>query len=420
MTYIEFFSNDAIKNIIGSLAKPADKVVLLGDNKSRINRHIKRYESVFADRCYKIAFEAIQINKNDLPSIIRVITDIVIQADKDGEKIAFDLTGGGDLCLVAIGAVSERFRDMNIQMHRFGVRSGRLYDCDGDGNVMEHTAPPELTVREYIRLFGGDISLREEQGFGTETWDMNEEFISDIRTMWGITRDSIAGNNGAWNNLISLFAALDSMSDREGNTASAPAPLLKNRLNESVVKNISKTDNVRKELEKAGLAKATVRDGVLSVTYKNEQIRRCLTKAGQALEMFVYATALLAKEGDGSATYNDVMTGVFIDWDGDFAPADGGANTRNEIDVIMTHGVIPVFVSCKNGAVETEELYKLGSVADEFGGRYAKKVLVASALDNSRSDDNLRQRARDMDIRIIEPLKMSDAQFAEKIRNAWR
>ena len=31
----------------------------------------------------------------------------------------------------------------------------------------------------------------------------------------------------------------------------------------------------------------------------------------------------------------------------------------NEIDVMMMHGMQPVFISCKNGSVETEELYKL-------------------------------------------------------------
>ena len=43
--------------------------------------------------------------------------------------------------------------------------------------------------------------------------------------------------------------------------------------------------------------------------------------------------------------------------------------TKNEIDVMLMRGVVPVFVSCKNGAVKMDELYKLDTVAQRFGGR---------------------------------------------------
>ena len=103
-----------------------------------------------------------------------------------------------------------------------------------------------------------------------------------------------------------------------------------------------------------------------------------------------------------------MKTGVFLDWD---TVADEKIETYNEIDVIVMDGVEPAFVSCKNGAIPVDELYKLNAVAERFGGKYAKKVLVASGLGNLKSDsgnravfidENIRDRAGEMKIKIID------------------
>ena len=112
--------------------------------------------------------------------------------------------------------------------------------------------------------------------------------------------------------------------------------------------------------------------------YKNEQIKCCLTKSGQVLEMAVYAAAIAA-EKKGKKVYTDVRNGVSIDWDGVIHQQEG-RDAENEVDVVATHGMVPVFISCKNGNVPVDELYKLHSVAGKFGGKYAQKVLVAPTL----------------------------------------
>ena len=120
--------------------------------------------------------------------------------------------------------------------------------------------------------------------------------------------------------------------------------------------------------------------------------------------------------------YNDVRNGVCIDWDGDIHfGEDIIKDTENEIDIMMMHRIVPVFVSCKNGNVDMDELYKLNSVADRFGSKYSKKVLVASALDHMGSfADYFRQRARDMNINLIENIQdMTDAELSRKVKSFW-
>ena len=94
-----------------------------------------------------------------------------------------------------------------------------------------------------------------------------------------------------------------------------------------------------------------------------------------------------------------------IDWDGIVhhgAPG-GVKDTKNEIDVMLMHGLTPVFVSCKNGAIKEIELYKLNTVAERFGGEFAKKLLVSTDFDPENEDTRkaFLQRAADMNIVVI-------------------
>ena len=112
----------------------------------------------------------------------------------------------------------------------------------------------------------------------------------------------------------------------------------------------------------------------------------------------------------------DCLTSVTIDWDGDddlgtgtkycYDPDDPSSviDTINEVDVMATCGLMPYFISCKNGFFDSEELYKLYSVGERFGKGYCKKVLITTdmqhAVGNSRGP--LLQRAADMGIELIE------------------
>jgi len=85
------------------------------------------------------------------------------------------------------------------------------------------------------------------------------------------------------------------------------------------------------------------------------------------------------------------------------------------------HDVVPVFISCKNGIVTSDELYKLNTVAERFGGSYAKKVLVATAIDSlGEAGEYLRQRAKDMNIRLLDNIcEMDDAELLRRMKGLW-
>ena len=141
------------------------------------------------------------------------------------------------------------------------------------------------------------------------------------------------------------------------------------------------------------------------------------------MEMKMYITAKNILDEDGKPVYNDVVNGVVIDWDGELHDEEdeNEYDTENEIDILLMHHVVPVFVSCKNGIVTADELYKLNTVAERFGGEYSQKVLIATSIQSlGEAGEYLRQRAEDMNIRIIEDVQnLDDAELERKLKSLW-
>ena len=417
MIYIEFFDTASIVNICACLTDIPEKVVLIGGDIKPMERYKAYYQRVFRDRGYEIEFEPRKVNRNSIDDIVRVLSEVVTSHS----DIAVDLTGGDDLMLVAMGIVKERFKDKNIQLHRFNPRTNSISDCDGDGCTIKNK-PLHLTVQEHIRIYGGDVVFGDNPRNSTQTWDMNGEFISDIEKMWSICKKDVH----RWNVQMQYHAIADNLRSANDNPLKikAKGSAITKALREKKYSfDYSPCWEILRELCSAGLITYLNDSENLSVTFKNEQVKRCLISSGRLLEMKVYSTMKGLKNNDGSPLY-DVMTGVFIDWDG--RTAEDSYDTLNEIDVLATKGVVPVFISCKNGHLSRDfkdELYKFKSVADRFGGQYAKKILITTALDDSQNKDSVahfRKRAEDMGIRIIDDLTtMSDKEAEKTFRNLW-
>jgi len=404
MTYIEFFDRTATENICTALTGNPDRVILVGKEKRLMEKAAGIYKKVLEGRGCKTEFIIKSTDSTRLEAIVEAFEAIV----RENDRCLFDLTGGGDLYLVAAGIIRERYPD-KTELVRFDISGGIAIDCDGNG-YPEFSPLPELSVDENITLFGGEIKYGEG---ATNKWSCTEELFRDIDTLWDISKKDLK----RWNRLTGLFDATDKISRGEARLENDANISLLSTYTETLVTKSNFDVEILERLRKSGLIKSWEFNGnKFRVSYKNHEIKKCLTKAGQVLEMKVFSSALKTLEKDGTLTYNDVMTGVCIDWDGE----ERGSDTENEVDVMMMRGAVPVFVSCKNGFVETDELYKLNTVAHRFGGKYARKALVASWLDlNSSFGKTLKQRADEMNIKILasEIVEMSDGEICKRIRS---
>lgn len=418
MTYIEFFDKTDAENICACLTFTPDRVIFIGDNGDLMKKHIAWYSRVFVDRNQNIEFLYRSVSKSNLEGAVNLLTELVQTYD----DCVFGISGGDELLMLALGIVYEQNRDRNIQIHRFNIRNSTVSDCDKDGNTI-YSHEPKLSVEEQIRIYGGDVIYGDADGEDTYRWDLNEEFVADIERIWQCCR----GNVRYWNKQIGYFETMKELAEKseDGLTLAVRRSVLEAHLARKKIK-FKPARGIISYLLKHGLLTwyDDTDDRFITVSFKDLQVKRCLTKAGQALEMKMYL-AVRAARNNGVPAYDDAMNGVVIDWDGE--PHDEETehiyDTENEMDILLMHGIVPVFVSCKNGIVTSDELHKLDVVARRFGGQYAKKVLIATSIPADDEDDQgayLRQRARDMRIKLVEGVQhMTDQELEKKLRNLW-
>ncbi len=410
MTVIEFFDKASIENVLSALLCGPERVVFIGDSTKRMKRSLEAYRKVLEGRGLQVELLCHGVRKNDLNAIVEVLTAIVEQES----DCVFNLDGGEELYLVAVGMVAQKFPD-KVRLHRFNVRSNSIVELGSDGTD-RLSGPIELSISENIRIYGGSVVGWDSHADGTVDWQFDEDFRRDLEAMWKICRRDPKD----WNNMINT---LDCVSERvaqpEGDGFRAEGKSARAALKRTGDRYVVEPE-ILKALEKAGVIRnLNIWDDTVEFDFKNRQVRKCLTKAGQVLELVVHAAALDARDGDGNPMYNDVSSGVYIDWDAHLEP-DGQADVSNEIDVMMMKGAVPVFISCKNGFVDVDELYKLSHVAYRFGGQYARKVLVATRLDDQSSGKYIRARAEDMGIRVIEDLAdMDPGQRSRLMAKLW-
>lgn len=409
MTVIEFFDKSAIENLAGALLCKPRRVIFVGASRRKMENSIKIYQRILRDRGIDTALSCQTVGKGQLEPIISALCEIV-QTEDD---CVFDLTGGEELYLVAVGAVMARYPD-RVRCQRFNYRKQRLSACDAQGRVIA-SQPLRLSVAETVQMRGGRIVTDPARLSYTYDWDFSEDFVRDAKSLWGICRRDTA----RWNKQIRALSTIDELN---GQMQSLSVRCDRAEILAKLGKRGIRNDflELLPRLESLGVIRELQADGVLSYTFKNEQIKRCLVTEGQILEIAVACRMRALRDRDGSPLYDDVRVGVVMDWD----EQDGSDphQTVNEIDVMATKGAIPIFISCKNGDFYTEELYKLAAVSGHFGGKYAKRALVSTNMERfGEKADYLKARMQDMHIHSIENADaMADRELDSCLRTLWQ
>lgn len=420
MTYIEFFDKTAAENISACLSCPPKRVIYIGDNSKLMKKHIANYEQVFSARGQKIEFLFKTVSNSNLDNAVALLTEIV----ETYRDCVFDITGGDEMLILALGIVYAKNPDKNMQIHKFNLRSNAVYDCDKDGKTIYKDAPA-LSVDENIRIYGGKVAYGTVDESKTYQWDLTPDFLRDVALIWSVCRSVCRVSVRRWNWQICIFEAAEIVGAHGEDPLTTVASLsaMEQYLQQHKMNYRFFYAIISRLLKYGLLTYYEDTETTVTIAYKNEQVKKCLTKAGQALEMKVYITAKGILDKNGSPVYSDALQGVVIDWDGEFhdESTENDYNTENEIDILLMHGVVPVFISCKNGTVTSNELYKLNTVAERFGDRYAKKILVTTSIsDFGDQGMYLRQRAKDMNIKIIEGVQnMEDAALGKELGGIW-
>lgn len=401
MTLIELYDKARIENIAGALLARADKLILVGDQRKEMERSKPIYEELILRRGRRTEVSFVSVNKNNLGNIVDKLSEVIGEND----DCIIDLTGGDDLFLVAAGVLIERYGS-RVKCHRFNLKNSTVTDCDADGNTVGVDSF-DISVEENIRLYGGKIV---DSGYA---FVFDDELNRDVSAIWSIAKRDLR----YWNYCsLTLKGIIEHYGSEDGlrirySVADATAALRSKGGNYGI------RADFLDSLEAAGLIHSLQNGENVSFTFKNDAVMDILSVPGKMLEVAVASALSKIKDADGNPMYNDVRVGVIIDW----STESEDAPTLNEIDVLAMKDAIPIFISCKSGIFDANELYKLKTVATRFGEKYAKGVIVFTSPEALRGNlEYIRGRADDMGIRRIEdPDGMSDSEFERALKSVY-
>ena len=408
MTLIELYDRTPIDNIVGTLVLRPTRTVFFTADGTASQSAVRSYSSILSSHGVNTVLDVRQTDVSDIPSRVKSIVDAVADCE---DECVIDITGGEDVALVAIGmamagdaAAKKNVRALRIDhekrrasvflVSREGLSLEREIDYSSDSAVY-------LTVRENIELHGGRY-FSSAMKFGP-----SDAAVADIDGLWAICRRDPAD----WNYKTGRLATLSSRVSEDMPIYTLHKESLgdgRGQLESGFWDELVRLGYIKVDRKRSGRQ-------VYVYTFKNEITRECLVKSGSVLEYITYKAAIGLKSG-GKSLFDDAEVGVVMGWDS------GNDASRNEIDCVLMRGCVPIFISCKNGDVKVDELYKLDTVADKFGSGCSLKVLVSSAYfdknskmyDGERASQNLRDRARDMGVHLINKVHLKTEKSLQK------
>ncbi len=389
MTIVEFMEICPCHNIISTVGFMPERVLYIGDTKI-IPLLRPLYDAYFRRYHPTVTVIFREVDTANLDATVHALC-AVIEEFPDAQ---FDITGGDDIVLMALGIVTERYRERRFGIHRFHIAHSTARDMLS-GTALSLPQTPTIRVEQAIALCGGTVSGSPEGG-ALADWDLTGDLGNTVDRIWSITRE----DPHRWNKAITGLNRLEKAAVIGNDPTTVFIP--KHAIDQDKAW-FSHTAYMLSALHEQGVVTYRAEDDGWHIRYGSADVKRCLSKAGNALEYKTLRLIQNAKEENGSPFFSDARCGVYIDWDSRFSDASAGKVTVNEIDVVATRGVVPWFISCKNGTVDSEELYKFTVVSRRFGGRYAKTILVATYVDrNPVVRERLLQRAADMRILLID------------------
>lgn len=388
-TLIEFYDRDHLDNTFSLFGAHYDKVVYLYPaNALRPTEPDKRILARFIRARFGLTPEYAEV-ENSIPAMLdhfRAIT-------ADGSHCDFDITGGSALYIASVGLFAASAGN-TVSFHQYNIAAGKLLFRQ-PGAALPLSAAPEisLSVPEVIAL-GGSVLIPNGSPI---RYDLaHDDLRGEILRLWDTVKDSLK----SWNNFC-VFPSAEGHTNLTGKQVS--------------VHKRPAYDAIASRLNHAGILsnqqERPIQNGS-SITFRlnvPESARFLYDKGGTLLEMFSYLAAM------ESGCFSDCCTGVALDWNG--RTGDDPTNPYNEIDLLLTCGHIPVFVSCKSTDVENDYLYEIMTMTRHFGGRYARPMLISSV----RNRQSIRDRAKEMGIILLDDVaSLSLSQLVGRLRSVAR
>ena len=388
-TLIELYDERPLENVLGVEVFRPERVVYVcpeavAGNK-RIHWQLKDY---FRHRGLEPELSFARANIYDAESVLQLLRRTVEQ-DPD---CAVDITGGTDAVLFAAGLLSA---ERPVPVFTYSRKRNAFFDIRNAPFAANLPCQVRFSVEDCFRMAGGSMRT------GRVDNQILNRYLKDFDPFFRLYLE----HRQDWTRIVTFL-------QRVSQTApEAPIPL--EVLGPYEVKGeratrIRAPERALWDLQELGFLHdlKIVPEEKVSFTFRDGQIRAWLRDVGSVLELYVYKACL------DTGLFDDVRTSAVVDWEEN--KRDNAVS--NELDVMCTRGVTPVFISCKTCDVKTEALNELAVLRDRFGGQIARAAIVTA----ERGRTVMRNRAAELNIQVIDLNDLQAGRIQKRLESLMR
>ena len=384
-TLIELYDERAIENVLAADMFRPQRVIFLCP--AEVAQSRKRQEQIgdfFHHRGWDPELIFVEASLYKVDRILRQLLTI-------GEKYpdcALDITGGSDAELFAAGMFAAK---ANVSAFTYSRKKNRFYNISGAEFADDLPCDILYSVEDFFLMAGGTLLP------GRVDNAILRKYLKDMDPFFGC----FLKHRREWTDIITYIQRIS-----PAEYGRLPPMSVQGKY---IVKGerggrISAKEEALRAFEDIGFVNNLniVSGESVSFRFRDANTRSWLRDVGSVLELYVYKACLDAH------IFNDIISSAVVRWD----EVLGHASVINEIDVMATRGVVPLFISCKVSDIKTEALNELAILRDRFGGKGAKAAIVSTGRCNAAS----RHRAAQLGIAVIDCDELESGQLSYRLK----
>lgn len=384
-TLIELYDERAIENTLGPEMFRPKRVIYLCTSEIMNDKNKRNtLARFFRERGLFVELEFVECSLYKADQILRQLLKIA-GAYPD---CTLDITGGTDAALFAAGMFCNL---TGTPAFTYSRRKKCFYDIQNAPFADNLPCTLQYSVEDFFKAAGGTLrkGRADNRNLASYTKYCNPFFAVYLK------------HRRKWADFITFMTRISQNDLRDGFTPEVSGSCTQKGDRGSTVK---ADEEILTELAEMGFLKnlKLIPETSVSFSFKDAQIRSWLRDVGSALELYVYKACL------DTGIFSDVVYSAIVDWDG----TNDRSSVSNEIDVVASRGIVPLFISCKACDVKTEALNELAILKDRFGGKGAKAAIVTT----ERCSSAARHRAAQMGITVIDLEELENKGLIERLK----
>ena len=384
-TLIELYDERAIENVLAAdMFRPQRIIYLCPTEVAQSRERQEQIGDFFRYRGWNPELIFVEASQYKVDRILRQL----LMISEKFPDCALDVTGGSDAELFAAGLFAAK---ADVRVFTYSRRQNRFYNISGADFADNLPCNISYSVKDFFLMAGGTLLPgRVDNG-------ILRGYLDDIAPFF----DCFLQYRRDWTNIITYM-------QRVSPAEYGQIPPMDVQGNYTVKGErggrICAKEDALQAFERIGFIRDLdiVSGDKVSFRFRDVNTRAWLRDVGSVLELYVYKACLDA------GIFNDIISSAVVRWD----EVLGHGSVINEIDVMATRGVVPLFISCKVSDIKTEALNELAILRDRFGGKGAKAAIVSTGRCNAAA----RHRAAQLGIAVIDRDELERGKLAYRLK----